>query len=216
MDALRVAVQQPQFLPWDGYWHRAAESDLFILYGGVQYADRNYSNRVMVAGSWMTLPVIAAYQATYDEVMVNPHDVHGLVRRIEQTYMTKKCPFGYRLIPLCELLESWDSWSLLDLLAETHMELQKFLRHQPIVRIDHVRRTGDFVEKMKSCLDEFVGPSAGQVTMLSSEKMRGWYDSLVDGVQYQQIPQKNRDESFMARIVTEQIPDEWPAWGWRA
>jgi hypothetical protein len=61
-----VAIHQPNFFPWLGYFDKLARADTFVLLDGVQFARRhggggNWVNRVrvLVAGvaSWITAPV---------------------------------------------------------------------------------------------------------------------------------------------------------------
>ena len=56
-----VAIHQPNFLPWLGYFDRMQRADLFILLDHVQFERRNYQNRtrILLDGSaqWLTVPV---------------------------------------------------------------------------------------------------------------------------------------------------------------
>jgi hypothetical protein len=56
-----VAIHQPNFLPWLGFFHKLAISDVFILLDTVEFSRGSRTNRVQViAGhspSWLTVPV---------------------------------------------------------------------------------------------------------------------------------------------------------------
>jgi hypothetical protein len=56
-----VAIHQPNFLPWLGFFHKLANSDAFILLDTVDFSRGSKTNRVQVmAGNepaWMTVPV---------------------------------------------------------------------------------------------------------------------------------------------------------------
>jgi hypothetical protein len=66
MSEMLVAVHQPNFFPWLGYFDKLARADVFILQDDVQFARRhgaggNWVNRVRIlvagAAAWITIPV---------------------------------------------------------------------------------------------------------------------------------------------------------------
>jgi hypothetical protein len=64
-----VAIHQPNFLPWLGWFDKLASADIFILLDTVahQHSGSNYTNRVqiLVQGepSWITVPVERGWDA---------------------------------------------------------------------------------------------------------------------------------------------------------
>jgi len=62
-----VAIHQPNFLPWLGYFDKLARADTFVLLDSVQFPKRNgtWMNRVklLVGGEpgWITVPIVRAY-----------------------------------------------------------------------------------------------------------------------------------------------------------
>ncbi len=56
-----VAIHQPNYLPWLGYFAKMASADVFVLLDDVQYSKGSYTNRVQIAragaATWLTLPV---------------------------------------------------------------------------------------------------------------------------------------------------------------
>ena len=57
-----VAIHQPNFLPWMGYFWKIAHVDRFVFLDNVQFSKGSYQNRVKVKGPqgphWMTIPVV--------------------------------------------------------------------------------------------------------------------------------------------------------------
>lgn len=62
-----VALHQPNFFPWLGYFDKLVRADVFVLLDNVQFSKTGgtWSNRVRLLGggapSWITLPVVRAY-----------------------------------------------------------------------------------------------------------------------------------------------------------
>lgn len=60
---MRVAVHQPNYLPYLGYFHKMAQCDVFVLLDNVQFGTRPYTQRVKIKtahrDSWLTVPVLS-------------------------------------------------------------------------------------------------------------------------------------------------------------
>lgn len=59
MGAMKIAVHQPNYLPWLGYFHKISRVDTFVFLDTVQYERRGYSKRTHVMGPggealWLT------------------------------------------------------------------------------------------------------------------------------------------------------------------
>jgi len=58
---MKVAVHQPNYLPWIGYFRKIAISDLFVIFDDVQFEKGGYTNRVNIRISdqakWLTEPI---------------------------------------------------------------------------------------------------------------------------------------------------------------
>jgi hypothetical protein len=62
---LTIAIMQPYFIPYAGYFHLFAATDLFVIYDCVQFPRRGWVHRnrfVDAAGNqrWLTLPIAKA------------------------------------------------------------------------------------------------------------------------------------------------------------
>ena len=75
-----LAVHQPQYLPWLGYFHKIANCDLFLFLDDVQYKKREFQNRNKIktpAGElWLTIPVITKGHFTQNikDVQINKEE----------------------------------------------------------------------------------------------------------------------------------------------
>jgi hypothetical protein len=58
---MTVAIHQPHFMPWLGYFDRMLQADMFILLDHVQFERQNYQNRVQIktgqGAQWLSVPV---------------------------------------------------------------------------------------------------------------------------------------------------------------
>ena len=78
-----VAIHQPNFAPWLGYFDRMLRADLFVLLDHVQFERRNYQNRALIRleddTKWLTVPVVQLSQkeTIIDKMVDNPADTSG-------------------------------------------------------------------------------------------------------------------------------------------
>ena len=58
-----VAIHQPNYVPWLGYFRKIAETDVFVLLDDVQFPKGSYTNRVQIlangAPRWLSIPTAA-------------------------------------------------------------------------------------------------------------------------------------------------------------
>lgn len=67
-----VAIHQPNYLPWLGYFHKIAKADVFIFLDDVQFSKGSYTNRVQILRDgrpvWLTQPVHHRFGQAITEV----------------------------------------------------------------------------------------------------------------------------------------------------
>jgi hypothetical protein len=70
-----VAVHQPQYLPWIGYFHKIDQADVFVLLDTVQFKKNEWQNRnrIKTAQGWqrLTVPVLYRYPQLIQDVSIN-------------------------------------------------------------------------------------------------------------------------------------------------
>jgi hypothetical protein len=70
-----VAVHQPQYLPWLGYFDKIDKADIFVLLDTVQFKKNEWQNRNKIKTAqgwqWLTVPVTYKYPQLINEVMIN-------------------------------------------------------------------------------------------------------------------------------------------------
>ena len=59
---MRVVIHQPDFLPWLGFFHKWAVSDLFVIFDDAQFVKCEWQNRDKIritdSDHWITIPVL--------------------------------------------------------------------------------------------------------------------------------------------------------------
>lgn len=57
-----ISIHQPRYLPWLGFFHKVASSDIFVILDTVQFSKGSFQNRCQIKQSqgvnWLTVPVI--------------------------------------------------------------------------------------------------------------------------------------------------------------
>lgn len=91
---MRVAIMQPTYLPWSGYFGLMRSVDLFIFLDSVQFARRSWQQRNQIktanGAQWLTVPVVSKGRRDQhiDEVEIDPTARFEVAHRkaIDHTY----------------------------------------------------------------------------------------------------------------------------------
>lgn len=69
---LRVAIHQPNYLPWSGYFYKMFKCDIFIFLDDAQYTKNSFINRNRIktpsGEQWLTVPVHGSLSDKINEV----------------------------------------------------------------------------------------------------------------------------------------------------
>jgi hypothetical protein len=80
---MRVTIHQPEHLPWLGFFHKMAMSDVFVLLDNVAYSKNDFQNRNRIRTSgtengwcWLTVPVLTKdrFGQKINQVEINKND----------------------------------------------------------------------------------------------------------------------------------------------
>ncbi len=122
-----VAVHQPQYLPWLGYFDKIDSADIFVLLDNVQFKKNEWQNRNKIKNvqgwQWLTVPVMYRYPQLINEVMINNRVnwQHKHRQAILSNY--KKAPYYHRLEAFFEDIFS-SSWQFI---SQLNIEVVKGL-----------------------------------------------------------------------------------------
>lgn len=159
-----VAIHQPNFLPWLGYFDKLARCDVFVLLDTVQFPKKSgtWMNRVklLVSGepAWITVPVVRAY--------------HGL-RRIDEMEIDESRPWRRKLLQTIE-----QSYRRAPHFEETMPLVADIIQHDAALLADYneagVRR-----------LAAAVGLDAGKFTRASTLNVSGTATNLLIAITHE-------------------------------
>jgi len=101
-----VAIHQPQFMPWLGYFDKMDRADCFVLLDNVQFKKNEWQNRNRIKTAqgpmWLTVPVTYRFPARILEVEVNQQVNwrHKHLQALRTNY--SRAPHWERLSPFLE------------------------------------------------------------------------------------------------------------------
>ena len=125
-----VAIHQPQYLPWLGFFDKMDQAGSFVLLDNVQYKRREWQNRNRIKTAqgvqWLTVPVSGEYLACIDAVAVEEGENwrHKHWETLRRNYHRAPCWEG-----ACASLESLYA-ARRDLLSEVNGASIAWLREQ--------------------------------------------------------------------------------------
>lgn len=182
-----VAIHQPNFLPWLGYFDKIARADCFVLLDDAQQQKKggSYTNRVrMLVGNepaWITVPIDRSYHGVREirEVEIDESRPwrEKVLRTIEQSYA--RAPAFAEVFPLVtELVERRDP-NLADYncAAVERLAGALGLRETEIVRSSSLAARGEATERLIE-----LTRAAGGTAYLSGGGASGYQDDAAFGV----------------------------------
>jgi hypothetical protein len=107
---VRVAIHQPQYLPWLGYLDKLDSADVFILLDTVQFKKHEWQNRNRIrtkdGWQWLTVPIIDRFPERIDRVEIHSRTdwqrKHCQALRLHYGKAPHWEPFGPELLGLLE------------------------------------------------------------------------------------------------------------------
>lgn len=88
---MKVAIHQPDLLPWSGFWFKLANVDRFVLAVHDQLQKHWVQRRVTMRDTWVTLPLVGkAHLVPINTVEVHPHWADHLDSSIRGRYASAR------------------------------------------------------------------------------------------------------------------------------
>jgi len=128
---MRLAILQPAYLPWIGYFDQIAQSDAFVFYDDVQFDKQSWQNRNQIktpqGTQWLSVPVHTRNKPQIKDILIDNHKDwrKDHLKSIQVNY--SRAPFFEKYIWILDAIYSI-SWERLAVLDTTLIELiNKFL-----------------------------------------------------------------------------------------
>jgi len=161
-----VAIHQPNFFPWLGYFEKIARADVFVALDSVQFSKTGgtWCNRVRVLvnhrPSWITMPVERGYHGvrTIREMRIAGGTWRGkLLRTLELAY--RRAPYFGEVFPLIEEILGVGAGTVAEFNLEGLRRLTGRLRLDPskIVESSSLGATGEATHLLISIVKEVCG-----------------------------------------------------------
>lgn len=127
-----VSINQPAYLPWLGYFHRIAVSDIHIILDHAQFEKNSFTNRnkVRTSGAWCWLTVPVKTKGLFGDLAINGISVDNSVDWRKKHLLTichnySKAPHLAEHKPFFTKVYQMDWSRLLDLCCEINSQLLK-------------------------------------------------------------------------------------------
>jgi len=130
-----IAIHQPSFFPWLGFFNKIIQSDTFVILDNVQYPKTGgyWANRVRIIingkASWITMPVIRSYTGFRRISEMEIDNTKRWREKLERTILMSygKAHYFKELFPLLQDLIGYSTDILLDFNLNTIQNLCKIL-----------------------------------------------------------------------------------------
>ena len=170
---MRIAIMQPYFLPYIGYFQLMAAADVFIVYDNIQYTKKGWvnRNRMLVNGTdsvfTLALKKDSDFLDVKDRCLSEAFDRVKFLNKFYGAY--RRAPYFSQVFPLVEEIVKCEHQSLFEYIysaiekVKSHMGLECELRVSSTVDIDHSLTSQDKVIAMcqKLGATTYINPQGG-------------------------------------------------------
>jgi len=144
---MRLAIMQPYFMPYIGYFQLIAAVDLFILYDNIKYTKKGWinRNRMLQNGRDVTFSLPLKHDSDYLDVcereLADGFDRDKLLNQLKAAY--RRAPYFDQTYPLAEQIIRYDETNLFRYLHHSivktceHLGISTEIRISSEMAIDH-------------------------------------------------------------------------------
>lgn len=170
---MKLAIMQPYFFPYIGYFQLIAAADNFIIYDNVKYTKKGWinRNRILCDGGAHVFSLPLKKDSDFldirqREISVN-FDRQKLLRQLKQSY--KKAPYFEETYALVASIVNYDELNLFDFLYYSiicicsHLKIKTNIIISSHVNIDHSLKSQEKVIELCKSLGavNYINPIGG-------------------------------------------------------
>ena len=179
---MKLAIMQPYFFPYIGYWQLIHAVDRFVIYDDVNYIVRGWVNRNRILINGEPIYVTASlHHASQNKKICNtdlqPSPVwrNKLARMVETTY--RKSPYFAEVFPVVEQLIRHETDKLSDYLAYQLQALAAFIGIQTEFIVTSRCYDNNHLSSQTRILD--ICAQEGATTYINPQGGQALYDQVV-------------------------------------
>ena len=170
---MKVAIMQPYFLPYIGYWQLIAAVDAFVVYDNIKYTKKGWINRNrflmngVEAGFSLPLRKDSDFMDVNQRYLADAFDRENLLNRFREAY--RKAPEFSSVMPLLEQIIRNPEANLFEYILGSirvvcgFLEIKTPLVVSSTIACDHSLKSGERVQAICKALeaDTYVNPVGG-------------------------------------------------------
>jgi len=196
-----VAVHQPGYHRYVGYFNKLLMNDIFISFDIVQYVSREWQNRqkFIINGKqkWLTVPVNSGRESIMDKQIVDSKTLRNHWKVIRHVY--SKTPYFKKYGPILEEIYNSEWIYLNDLCDEINLAAKEILK----IPTPYIRAS-DFYNPKPPALTK--GSLIGDVIrhLIPDQNIRVYYPKTVYNEKTHYLGKTKNNEGFTEKDLLEQ------------
>jgi len=127
---MKLAIMQPYFFPYIGYWQLISAVDTFVIYDDVNYIKQGWINRNNIIGSnfnqLISLQVIGASSFKLINEIEVGNNSQKILKTIEQSY--SKAPYFKEIFPIIEEILNQEEKNLAKFIGYSLEKISNYLK----------------------------------------------------------------------------------------
>lgn len=169
---MKIAVMQPYFLPYIGYFQLINLVDIFVFYDNVTYIKNGWINRNKIKGDAIfTIPLkdqSSNRLIQNTEIMWNPYQTKKFLKTIQQTY--SKSPYFNEVFYIVEDLINQQPHTISELAINSVIRFSKYMGIDTTFKIasfeDYQKGEDKLISLVNICnsegINHYINPIGGQ------------------------------------------------------
>ena len=161
---MKLAIMQPYFFPYIGYWQLIHSANKFVIYDDVSFIKQGWINRNFILNNGekhlVTLQLIGASSFRKINEVLRGKNTTKLLKKIDQSY--RKAPYHKEVIPLIESILHNNEKNLSTFLEFSIKEICSFLNIATNIMLSSSLEKDDGLKGQDKILDICTSLKASQ------------------------------------------------------